>query len=162
MRRLVLIVLGLGVIALPGVMMQPALSLQVMTGDGVTLICSRVTPGTPITLQFTHSMYGGFVQEMYRIDEDGKLVRERFVTGNAAAAEYYATDGRTSHVEDGYEVAGEPFVTDNLIVRVDDRGDHWLTIGEARYHLAAMLPGSTQIHIHGGRTSGPELQSPCP
>ena len=156
MRRLAIVILGLGFIALPGMMMQPALSLQVTTGEGIPVLCSRVTPGTPVTLEFTHSMYGGYVREIYRVDADGELERERVVTEYAAAAEYYATDGRTSRVDDGYEVSGPPFVTRDLIVRVDDRGDHWLTIGQSRYHLAEMLPGSTRVHINGA------LDSSCP
>lgn len=162
MRRLVVILLGLGLIALPGVMMQPALTVQVTTGDGAPVLCTRVTDKTPVMLEFTHSMYGGFVRELYHVNDHGELERQQVITELAAAAEYYATDGQTSRIEAGYEVLGPPFTTNDLIVRVDARGDHWLTVGRARYHLAKMLPGSTQIHIHGGRISAPGPGSSCP
>lgn len=153
MKAAFITILGLSLLAVPGLMLQPALTLQVTAGTGYDVICSPVAPGTPVVLEFTHSMYGGFVQEHYRINDEGILERQQVITENAAAAEYYATDGQTRRIVGGFEVMGGTLVTDDLIIRVDDRGDHWLTVGPARYHLAEMLPGSAQIHIHGERAS---------
>lgn len=148
MKPLVLIILcGLGVASLPAISLQPDMSVRVTTGEGDIVACTEVMPGTPVSLEFTHSMFGGFVREHYRATSDGRLARERFVTENAAAAEYYGTDGRIRETREGYEVLAGTFVTDDLVVRVDQRGDHWLTIGDARMHLADRLPGSTQVHI---------------
>ena len=160
MRRRAVIVLVLGLVALPAFLLQPALMLRVTTASGATVVCSRVTPGTAITLEFTHSMYGGFVRETYGVSHDGTLERERIVTANSAAAEYYASDGRTRHVEGGYEVLAAPFITDNLVVRVDDRGDHKLSIDSTSYRLTETLPEPTQVRIHVERTR-PAMLSSC-
>lgn len=159
MRRRAVIVLVLGLVALPAFLLQPALMLRVTTADGTKVICSRVVPGTAIILEFTHSMYGGFVRETYRIGDDGDLERQRIVTANAAAAEYYASDGRTRHIEGGYEVLGAPFTTDNLVVRVDDRGGHRLIVGATSHRLVEILPESTQIRIGVERTRPAVLAS---
>lgn len=153
MHRPVAFSLLLCLIGLPGMLLQPALVLRVTTGDGVALICTRVAAGTAVVLEFTHSMYGGFVREMYRIDSDGDLKRQRIITENAAAAEYYALDGRTQRVDDVYEVLGTPFRTKRLVVRVDTRGNHRLTIGATVYRLTDILPDSTQIAVRVERTS---------
>ena len=92
-------------------LLQPVSLLRVETGDGELVICARVDADTPVTLTFTHSMFGGFVRETYTVDDE-RLVRQQIVTENAAAAEYYATDGRVASVPDGYEVLAGPFSTD--------------------------------------------------
>ncbi len=155
-----MIALILGLIILPALLLQPVLMLRVTTAEGATVICSRVAPGTAITLEFTHSMYGGFVRETYRVSHDGTLERERIVTKNAAAAEYYASDGRTRHVTGGYEVLAAPFTADDLVVRVDDRGNHKLSINSTSYRLTETLPESTQVRIHVERMQ-PAMLSSC-
>lgn len=155
-----MIALILGLIILPAFLLQPALLLRVTTADGGTVICSRVAPGTAITLEFTHSMYGGFVRETYGMSHDGMLERERIVTANAAAAEYYASDGRTRHVEGGHEVLAATFITDELVVRVNDRGNHKLSINSTSYRLTETLPESTQVRIHVERMQ-PAILSSC-
>lgn len=160
MRRAAVIILILGLITLPVFLLQPALTLRVATADGIQVICSRVAPGTAVTLEFTHSMYGGSVRETYQVGDDGDLERRQIVTENAAAAEYYATDGRTRRVEGGHEVLGAPFTTDELMVRVDDRGDHRLMIGSTSHRLTETLPDSTQVRIGVERTR-PAMLSSC-
>jgi hypothetical protein len=100
-----------------------------------------------VTLTFTHSMYGGDVSETYAATLDGTLARRRIVTGNAAAAEYYATDGRVARADAGYEVIAPPFATRELVIRVDARGDHRLSIGGETTMLAALLDAPTQVRI---------------
>lgn len=146
---------ALGMIFLLGMLvmalLQPVSLVRVETGEGEEVICSRVSPGTPVSLTFTHSMYGGFVTEMYEVDDASTLVRRRFVTENAAAAEYYGTDGRVQKTEDGYEVIAGPFSTNDLVVRVTTRGDHHLTIGSETWHLPAMFGEPVQLHISSER-----------
>lgn len=160
MRRLAVIMLTLSLVTLPGLLLQPVLVLRVTTGHGTSVICARSRAGTMIGIEYTHSMYGGFVRETYRLTQHATLIRQQFLTENAAAAEYYGTDGQTMRVATGYEVLAPPFTTDELVIRVDQRGDHWLTVGDSRYHLAQLLPGSTQVHIAGERTSA--WRASCP
>lgn len=100
-----------------------------------------------VQLQFTHSMYGGYVRESWRVTPARQLDRVRFVTENAAAAEYYATDGSSFRAEDGFVVPGEPLLQSELIVRVNSRGNHWLTVDDESIHLAEELQASTQVRI---------------
>lgn len=134
-------------LALPGILLQPGRLVSVTTDDGRVLVCRRITPDERITLTFTHSMFGGDVRETYRADAEGVLVRERIVADNAAAAEYYATDGRTERHADGYEVISAPFSTHELVIRVDDRGNHRFTVGQTTSNLANAVSQPTQVRV---------------
>ncbi len=155
MRRVAGVIIVTVLLALPGMLLQPALAVTLITGDGDQLICARVETGARVELQFTHSMYGGYVRESYRVDSDGTLSRQRIITENAAAAEYYATDGRTRRTNDGWEVLAPPFETRELVIRVDERGDHRLTIDGTSYHLADRLTAPTQVRIGTTHISTP-------
>lgn len=161
-RRAAAVILALVLVALPGMLLQsgPGLVVSATTGDGQAVVCARVSPDALITLTFTHSMFGGDVREMYRVDADGVLIRERVVTDNAAAAEYYATDGRTEQRADGYEVISAPFSTSDLVIRVDQRGNHQLTIGQTTWNLADTLSEPTQVRITTDRSQRTGVQ-PC-
>ncbi len=153
MRLLLVLIIALPGLAIPGITLQPALTLAAITDDGTTLARARVTPGTMITLTFTHSMYGGDVREIYQVDRDGTLVRQRVVADRAAAAEYYAWDGSVVAMDDGYEVIGPPFETDELVIRVDARGGHRLTVGDRTWRLADAVAAPTQVRISVDRSS---------
>lgn len=152
--------IGIGIM-LATSLLQPVTWLQVTTDDGTRIACARVDEDTPITLVFTHSMYGGFVAEHYRLRADGMLERERMVTENAAAAEYYATDGRIRQTTEGYEVLAAPFVADELPIRVDARGDHQLTIGRVTYPLYDQLEASTRVTLDGERGALKDVPRAC-
>jgi hypothetical protein len=128
-------------VALLGVLAQPVPVLRVVTADGAVLTCRAMGRGDTATLVFTHSMYGGEVRETWRVDGDA-LARERIVTENAAAAEYYATDGATRRVAGGYEVIAPPLRAEALPFRIDDIGDHRLRLGGDEIALAEMVDGS--------------------
>jgi hypothetical protein len=130
-------------------LLQPVPVLQVVTADGKRVLCTRVGDSTPITLRFTHSMFGGFVEERYLLRSDGILVRQGIVTGNAAAAEYYAADGEVRHVAEGFEVLAGPFSTRVLTVRVDERGNHRLMVGTRTFPLYEDLGESVQVRLSG-------------
>lgn len=142
-------------------LLQPVTWLRVTTDDGTLVACGRANGGTPITLEFTHSMFGGFVRELYHLGPDGLLERQRMVTENAAAAEYYATDGRIRHIPEGYEVLAPPFVTDRLVVRVDARGQHRLTIGGLTHPLYDQLQASTAVTLEGMRSPVYQVPRTC-
>ena len=147
MRLPLAILITLLGLSIPGVAGHRGLVLSATTLHGGTLVCERVRPGSTVTLGFTHSMYGGDVRETYRVTPDGTLERLRMVTGRAAAAEYYATDGQVLTTGDGYEVIAPPFATRELFVRVDARGDHWLTVGPASFRLTEWVTEPTQVRI---------------
>lgn len=141
--------------------LQPVTWLQATTDDGTRLACARAGEDTPVTLVFTHSMFGGNVAERYRLRDDGMLERQRIVTDNAAAAEYYATDGRIRQVDGGYEVLVSPFVTERLVIRVDARGDHRLGIGDRTYSLYDQLQASTRVTLEGRHGPRKDLPGAC-
>ena len=143
------------------ILIQPVTWVQATTDDGTRLACARVDADTPITLVFTHSMYGGFVAEDYQLRADGVLERQRMTTENAAAAEYYATDGQVRAGDDGYEVIAPPFSTDALAIRVDARGDHRLTIGARTWALYDMLGASTRVTLETRRSPRWNVPNGC-
>lgn len=161
MRLIALAGVILALLGIAALSAQPSLVLRATTGEGIVLACEQVAPGTTVDLTFTHSMYGGFVRETYRVTPDGRLGRERIVTERAAAAEYYATDGRTRRVDDGHEVIAPPFTTEALVIRVDARGDHRLVVGATTWHLAGVLNAPTQVCLDVERASSPGWRSPC-
>lgn len=141
-------------------LLQPVSLLRVETGDGELVICARVDAHTPVTLTFTHSMFGGFVRETYAVENE-RLVRQRIVTENAAAAEYYATDGEIASAPDGYEVLAGPFATDELVVRVDEIGNHRLTAGETDWQMFEIFREPAQVRISGDSTPRIRVPDAC-
>lgn len=131
----------------PMLLASPAQSLQVRTDTGALVWCTAVSADDIVQLQFTHSMFGGYVREQWQVTPDRELRRVRFVTENAAAAEYYATDGTSYQADDGYVVPGEPLQQPALIVRVNQRGNHYLSVGGTSVHLAGLVSQSTQVRI---------------
>jgi hypothetical protein len=129
-----------------GTLAQPVQVLTVHTIDGDSLACRRVGRGDTVTLVFTHSMYGGEVRETWRVDGD-TLARERIVTDNAAAAEYYATDGAVRRVSGGYEVISPPLRADALPFRIDEIGDHRLRFDGTEIPLAERVDRSAGATI---------------
>lgn len=158
---LLILALVAGSVMLVASLLQPVTVLLATTADGMQLACARVDETTPVSLAFTHSMFGGFVHEVYHVRPDGRLERQRMVTENAAAAEYYATDGRVQETDEGYEVLAVPFDTDRLVIRVDARGQHRLTIGSETYPLYDQLQASTAVTLEGVRTSRYDVSRMC-
>lgn len=145
--RTLLVLAGLLLLSALVISGQPTLVVIATTADDGLLLCRRVEPGDEVRLQFTHSMFGGFVRESWLVTDDAHLERSRFVTENAPAAEYYATDGRVERGTDGFEVLAMPLTEDELVIRVDQRGNHYLRIGGVTVHLAGMIDDSAQVRI---------------
>lgn len=135
------IVAALAAIVLVGLALQPVTLLRVTAENGTSLLCRRVTSGSTVTLVFTHSMYGGGVRETWRI-EGSALDRVRIETDNAAAAEYYASDGRVERTDTGFEVIAPPLLTESLVVRIDQIGRHRLRVGGEEIALSDCVAGS--------------------
>ena len=141
------IVAILVLLMVPAMLASSGQSLQVHTADGTLVWCVNVKSNDTVQLQFTHSMFGGYVREDWRVTPSSELARSRFVTENAAAAEYYATDGSSYRADDGYVVPGAPLQQPELTIRVNNRGNHMLTTGDNSIHLAEALPQSTQVRV---------------
>lgn len=135
------------VVMVPALLASTSRSVQVHSSTGELVWCAPVESGDVVQLQFTHSMFGGYVREHWKITPRNQLQRIRFVTENAAAAEYYATDGTSYQADDGFVVPGDPLLESDLIVRVNSRGNHVLTVDDWSVHLAEELPQSTQVRI---------------
>lgn len=134
-------------VMVPALLASTSRSLQVHSSTGEFVWCVPVEPNDAVQLEFTHSMFGGYVREQWRATPNNQLQRTRFVTENAAAAEYYATDGTSFQADDGFVVPGDPLLESELIVRVNSRGNHVLTVGGQSVQLAEELPQSTQVRI---------------
>lgn len=145
-RSFITAIVVLAVVMTGGMLLTPVATVQLVTGDGEVLACQRVSPGTAVTLRFTHSMYGGDVTETWLADGD-MLRRQSIVTDNAAAAEYYAWDGRVERHGDRFEVLAGPLSVAAIAVRVDQIGRHRISIGTTTHDLAAMVDGSAQVWI---------------
>lgn len=135
------------VVMLPMLLVPTPRSVQIHSAAGERIWCSPVNAGDTLQLQFTHSMFGGFVREDWQVTPANQLQRDRFVTQNAAAAEYYATDGTSYQAEDGFVVPGDPMVESELIVRVNTRGNHIVSVNSSTIQLGQVLPRSTQVRI---------------
>lgn len=134
-------------VMLPVLLVAQPRSLQITTSTGNRVWCVSVQPADTMQLQFTHSMFGGYVREQWSVTPGNKLERIRFVTENAAAAEYYATDGTSFRADDGFVVPGDPLVESELIVRANSRGNHVVSVNGDAVHLSDALPQSTQVRI---------------
>ena len=134
-------------VMVPVLVSSSARSLLVYSSEQAQAWCIPVKSHDSMQLQFTHSMFGGFVREEWQVTPNNQLQRNRFVTENAAAAEYYATDGTSYLADDGYVVPGPPLQQSELVIRVNNRGNHVLTVGTHTVYLAEELTESTQVRI---------------
>jgi hypothetical protein len=124
----------------------PAQAVRLVLEDGTVIACAPARPGTLVTVKYTHSMYGGFVMETWAV-ADEMLDRQRILTENAAAAEYYAWDGRVERVGNAFEVVTDPLQVEELVIRVDQIGQHEVDIGGWVAPLYLTLPEPTQVRI---------------
>lgn len=146
-KRIAVLLGALLLLMVPMLMTSPQKSIHVRNESGASVWCGPAKTYDVVELQFTHSMFGGYVKERWLITPDNRLDRDRFVTENAAAAEYYATDGSSYRADDGFVVPGEPLQQSELVIRVDSRGNHYLRVDNHTIHLAGIVHESTQVRI---------------
>jgi hypothetical protein len=116
-------------------------------GTGRLVVCRPAASGT-LRLVFTNSLYGGAVVEAYVPGgEDGVLLRTGVRTERAAAAEYYAYDGRVAVVDGWHEVEVTPMPIPAVVVRVDRIGDHRLRIDGEQIRLLSLVPDRTAVRL---------------
>ncbi|MBA2276919.1 MAG: DUF1850 domain-containing protein [Chloroflexia bacterium] len=141
-RRMVANGLALAAILALGGALTPAPVVTLKAGTGGPNICRSVAVGETFLLVFRHSMYGGEVREEFQA-EDGRLVRTGVKTEKAAAAEYYAYDGRVEPAPDGYRVIVPPATMDEVVIRLDRIGQHRLRFNDEE--LALTEPSSESV-----------------
>jgi hypothetical protein len=88
-------------------------------------------------LEFTHSMYGGWVSEAYLASR--QLTRTGVRTQHAGAAEYYALYGNLRRLDGGWVVDVIPLQLSRLPVRVDQTGRPALILGGQRVELLELV-----------------------
>jgi hypothetical protein len=137
----------MAIVMLLGVAMMPVTLVTVTVGDGRAIVCERVDRESSIALTFTHSMYGGDVTEFYEPGPDGRLVRAQILTGNAAAAEYYAWDGAIRESGERYEVVVPDQAFGSLAIMADAIGHHRLDVDGTEYGLAVMVDGPSPVEL---------------
>jgi len=136
----------LAAVMLAGIMFAPVTLVRVADRHGTVLLCARTPASSPLTLTFTHSMYGGDVSETY-VASGGDLRRTGIQTDNAAAAEYYARDGAVGAVDGGYQLLVPEVTVPMLPFVIDDIGRHRLIMEGATWDLAGMVDGPTPARL---------------
>jgi hypothetical protein len=101
-------------------------------------------------LEFTHSMYGGWVSETYLTSRE--LTRTGVRTQNPGAAEYYALYGNLRRLEGEWVVDVAPLQLARLPVRVDRTGRPALILAGQRVELLELVPDG---HLAELRVSEP-------
>ena len=117
---------------------------------GVVVLCRPALED--LTLAYTHSMYGGEVREVFVGGDDGRLRRLEMTTANAAAAEYYAYDGRVLLDADGFRVVVAPLTLDTLPVVLDRVGQHRLRFTDTEVALTEAGDEPVQATLDVGST----------
>lgn len=146
-RQATIAICTMVIVVVTGMLLTTSVTaVRLVQEDGTILVCERTAPDDRVILTFTHSMYGGDVTEIWTTTEHG-LDRQQMLTDNAAAAEYYAWDGRVERSGDRFLVVTQPLHEDVLVVRVDQIGRHRLTIGDEAFDLAAMVGSTAQVSI---------------
>lgn len=120
--------LVLATVVMLGATFSPVRMIAVTTAEASAIVCHPIGRDAPVTLVFTHSMYGGDVRETYVATSGDRLIRTGIVTDNAAAAEYYATDGRIVRTNAGFQLLVPERTFDHLVFRIDDIGKHRLVV----------------------------------
>lgn len=149
-RGPVVALIAVTALALAGALFAPRPVVRVQGREtGATLLCLALPPDGRVTLVFQNSLYGGEVRETYRATGDGRLTRIDMTTERAAAAEYYAWDGRVTRVANGYRVTGPPVRTNALPVLLDRIGQHRLRMGDEEYALTTpdMDPIAAELRV---------------
>ncbi|MDQ3540774.1 MAG: DUF1850 domain-containing protein [Chloroflexota bacterium] len=160
--------LVLATVVMLGAALSPVRMIAVTTAEEGALVCHPIGRDSTVTLVFTHSMYGGDVRETYVAAPSDRLLRTSIVTANAAAAEYYATDGRIFRIAKGYRLLVPEQTFDHLVFRIDDIGKHRLLIdgdtialtdesGQSRQARLDVAPSTIGGALLGRLGSG----SPC-
>jgi hypothetical protein len=117
---------------------------------GRVILCA---PAQPITLIFTHSMYGGDVEETFVPRPDGQITRTEMTTENEAAAEYYAYTAPVVRDGDRFRVEVPPATYDEVIVRVDTIGRHRLRVSGTEIDLLEATGDGHRVKLDAAKVT---------
>ncbi len=121
-------------------------SLLLVNEEGKTL--DLITGVERFTLRFTHSMYGGFVEEDFIVGPNGRLIRTAARTERVGAAEYYARAGNYRPADGYWVVDVEPMELRGFTLHVDSTGSPTLDVNGRVYRLQSLLPsGDVEIAV---------------
>lgn len=160
--------LVLATVVVLGATLSPVRMIAVTAVGSDPIVCHPIGRDVTVTLVFTHSMYGGDVRETFTTAPGNGLRRTSIITDNAAAAEYYATDGRIARIDEGYLLLQPEQTFDELVFRIGDVGGHRLVIDgttialtndpdRSRQARLAVVPGTAAGSLLGWLGLG----SPC-
>jgi hypothetical protein len=122
--------------------------------DGHRVVARLVIPrDTTFDLEFTHSMYGGWVSERYQLtaDQSPALMRTTIRTQNGGAAEYYARYGNFRETDSQWQVDVLPLQLTQLIVRIDGVGRPRVRLPDREIELLALVPSGHRVELRGAR-----------
>ncbi|OGO41677.1 MAG: hypothetical protein A2Z04_04340 [Chloroflexi bacterium RBG_16_57_9] len=149
-----MVVLALVVLAgLAFLGVRPAPAVEVRTADGRVLARWPLVEGQMLALTFTHSMYGGDVREVYRVDAQRDLTLVE-VTARQAALDYYALPVSTGTGE--YRTATIERPLGAIWVRADRIGQPRLAYGDRRISLVEAAGDGVAVYVGVAQLSGIE------
>jgi|GEM_PF-1715670 len=155
MRKKLRVVLALTVLAGMAILgVRPAPAVEVRTADGRVLAQWPLVEGQVLALTFTHSMYGGDVREVYRVDAQRGLTLVE-VTAQQAALDYYALPVSTGMGE--YRTASVERPLGAIWVRADRIGRHRLAYGGQQLSLFEAAGDGVAVCVGVAQFSGIEL-----
>ncbi len=121
-------------------------SLLLAHGEGEVL--GLITGVDRFTLRFTHSMYGGFVEEDYSVGRDGELIRTAARTERVGAAEYYARAGNYRRADGYWVIDVPPMRLPGFTLHVSGIGSPVLLLNGRTYRLESLLPnGDLEVRV---------------
>lgn len=106
---------------------------------GHAFLCGPAPGGQDLTLTFSHSMYGGLVEETFEVDGDD-LVRTGVRAERAAAAEYYGMYGDVLADAGWFRVIVTPLPIRDLRFVADEIGHHEIRIGSKGWRTGDSPP----------------------
>ena len=143
--------LGLAAMLLAGPLLAPTAPVFVVEDADAerVLLCRPLGAGQAprLALVYTHSMYGGDVVEEFVPTVDRRLRREVATTANAAAAEYYASDGGVRRDGDRFLIEAPLADYPELVVRVGRTGGHRLVVGDETVDLVALAGDRRPVRL---------------
>ncbi len=125
---------------------------DVSGNGGSEVILCRPFPPEGVTLVYTHSMFGGDVRETF-VPSGQSLRRVEMTTANGAAADYYAFTVDVTRVGDRYRVDVPPEDFQEIVVRVDDVGNHRLIVAGETIDMVAAAGNAHPVRLDVVRES---------
>jgi hypothetical protein len=128
----------------------PTPGVELRDLDADARLVARLASTDVFRLEFTHSMYGGWVREAYHL-AGARLRRTSVTAQRAGAAEYYALYGNLRRNGEEWIVEVPPLDLERLRVRVDATGQPALVSGAERLELLSVVPDGHVVEVRVAR-----------